>query len=364
MPEVRRVLRHLRAARENWGKNHKYQGGLGSLFRCWRGQRALERRVPAGPSDSIGGIEVLTFSVVPWLTALWGRSLQAALSAKGHRLLVGDCSGGFRGGWLPFVDRGPIRVLPCLNHHHGEKLDLFVSKVCSSELVMVCDDDIFWLRDEPLTWALERFAQDPTLAVVSLAPRTLISSALEGRVEEPMGSSCLLIRRSIWQREGCSFRMAPDPRGEDWFFDTCDRANVELLDRGFQIEIAPPEIRRGLVPLEAVSAWILKAQKHPPRRLAQIADLPIRRTKAFRALVTAHRLAHLAGRSVGDESRIGVLGRLEAAADTVAGCLEPAEQARIRGEVEDTLVPIEERLLGDPMQVSTNTTAEPSASAS
>ncbi|MCB1034673.1 MAG: hypothetical protein KDD47_12650, partial [Acidobacteria bacterium] len=266
-------MRNLRAARDNWKKNHRHQGGLGALLRCFTGQRTLEARRPSGIKPT-GPLEVLTFSVVPWLTALWGRSLGQALDGRSYRLLIGDASGGFRGPWRSQLEEAPVEVLPCLNHHHGEKLDLFFGKVCRGDLVLVCDDDVFWRSGNPLDWALERFREEDSLAAISLAPRPLVSSVLQGKLDEPMGSSCLVLRRSIWLREGLSFQMAPapEPRRADWFYDTCDLAHLELVDRGYGVRVAPPEIRSELVPLEAISAWILKAQKHPPARLAEIAD--------------------------------------------------------------------------------------------
>ena len=341
-------MRNLRTARENWAKNHRHHGGLQALLRCWRGQRALETEPASPPMEPSPGVEMLTFSVVPWLTALWSRCLHRALSDLRPRLVVGDCSGGLGPSGSDPAGRGATAVYPCLNHHHGEKLDLFFSKVCSSELVLVCDDDIFWLRGEPMEWALDRFAEDPNLAVVSLAPRTLVSSVLEGQVEEPMGSSCLLVRRSLWLREELSFRMAPGPRGKDWFYDTCDLANVELLRRGYGVRTAPAEIRDGLVPLEAISAWILKAQKHSPERLARIADLPVRRTKALRALTTAHRLARFATDSSEtlDRRLPRISRRLEGALDAMIRRVERSVGDRIQEEVEQALAKIEGALKG------------------
>lgn len=351
-------MNNFRVARENWAKNHRHQGGLGALLRCWRGQRALAAGSFPRPDAPPGELEVLTFSVVPWLTALWARAFEPALAAHDSRLLVADSSGGFRGPWRDFLGRVPLRVLPCLNHHHGEKLDLFFTEVCRGELVLICDDDIFFPPVEagsgpaPLEWAVERFAEDPGLAVVSLAPRTLVSSVLQGRLEEPMGSSCILVRRSLWLREGLSFRMAPAPEGQgsDWFYDTGDLANVELLRRGHRVLVAPPRIRAGLVPLEAISAWVLKAQKHPPRRLAQIADLPVRRTKALRALTTARGLAGLAARRVpgGGPTLAEALPRLDEAASAVAARVEAPERERLEAEVEVDLARIEDILEEDP----------------
>ncbi len=334
-------MRELSSLAENWGKNHRWQGGLPAAARCLAGQRSLASgRARAGLPAAAAELEVLTFSVVPWMTALWAKLLGRAFGSGGHRLLIGDASGGFGLRQRRLLGPGGAAVLPCLNFHHGEKLDLFLTEVCRSELVLICDDDVFWLDDSAWTWARDEMRRDAGVAVVSLLPRTRVSSVLAGEVAEPMGSSCLLVRRELWLREKLSFRVAPppDPATMDWFYDTADLANVLLLRRGFKVVIAPPAVRRGLAPLEAISAWVLKVQKHGAAGLAAAAaDLPLRQEKALRALLTARGLARLLGKLEGEAVRLLPEPLLAASLAALAGVMAAAEHAAIEAEVEGTL---------------------------
>lgn len=271
-----------------WRRNHAHQGGIFALLRCLRGTLQLQHaRWASQAGQNSGRVESVTFSVVPGMTFLWVVLMQAILGERDN-ILIGDCSGGGR--WE--FPRATVRVLPLLNHAHGDKLDLFMHKVCSAPFVVVSDDDVFWLSDTPLRWALAQFEVDDRLAVVSLMPRDSVSSVLQGKVEQPMGSYCLIIRRDIWIKEGLSFRIVQPPpeEGYDWFYDTADFANVELLRRGYHIAIAPAEIRQHLSCLEGISTWTLKIQKHKGDLERSVANGSLRRSKAYRAVRTIRRL--------------------------------------------------------------------------
>ncbi len=117
---------------------------------------------------------------------------------------------------------------------------------------MIADDDAFWLDAEPLTWALAQIEADPRVAVVSLKPRREVSGAMtQANITEPMGSHCLVIRPELWRCEGLSFAVAPPPGIDDWFYDTGDLANRELLRRGYRVVIAPRELERHFVAFDA-----------------------------------------------------------------------------------------------------------------
>ena len=87
---------------------------------------------------------------------------------------------------------------------HGEKLDLFLQKVCSSKFILICDDDIFWLDQSPIAWALDKLKEDPKTVVVSLMPRGHSSELMQEKVGRPMGSYCLVINRELWLKENLS----------------------------------------------------------------------------------------------------------------------------------------------------------------
>ncbi len=282
------------------------------------------------------------------MTALWARLAGRASSGVGAEILIGDCSGGL-GAPHRRLAGSSLRVIPCLNAHHGKKIDLFLSRVCRAPYVVIADDDVFWLGREPLAWALAELEADPLTAAVSLWPRRKPSQVmrLEG-IEQPMGSHCLMIRRALWRREGFSFAVAPPPPGAGgWFYDTADLANREILERGYRIATAAPETRRHLAAFDGVSSWILKLQGHSPERLlATMAEFPVRQKKAWQASLVARRLPLLVAEITGAFSTPEIVSaqRLDAAERVLADLMPDRDRAAARQEVEEILKRLHERL--------------------
>lgn len=253
----------------NWRKNHRHHGLLAAP-RCCYGMSSLRRMSPLPELPRDEGVDCVTFSVVPNLTALWARVMKAAIPGGKARIWIGDCSGGFSAShhFAP-----GIRAFPIINYLHGLKLDVFFEKFVRSEYFAISDDDVFWVDQTPWQWAMEQFSRDPKLAVVSLVPRMRFTWDLGGREHRPMGSYCLIIRREIWKKEGLSFQAVPKPSPSKGsyagLYDTCDFANVQLIERGYNIAIAPPEIRDHLAAFKGVSSAALRIQKDPPAGYAQ-----------------------------------------------------------------------------------------------
>jgi len=233
-------------------------------------------------------VESLTFSVIPKLTQVWLGTARKAWGPQVAQSIVGDCSGGFR-----FRKDTEVETIPFLNVHHGTKLDLFLRKRCSARFVLVCDDDVFWPSAAPLAWALEALELDEKALVASIMPRKRVSSVLQGQLEEPMGSDCLLIRREQWLEQKLSFKVHwPDPEeGRDWYYDTGDWAHLEILRRGFKVATAPQEVRQQLLSFEGISSWLLRFQDMAPGSLeGSLKGLPERHPKALRTLFLAETL--------------------------------------------------------------------------
>lgn len=250
--------------RDNWRKNHRHHGGLSAAARCALGMWRLNSTTPLPEEGRNEGVDCVTFSVVPNLTALWATMMRRAIPGDRARIWVGDCSGGFSV-TSPITDG--VRFYPMINHLQGLKLDLFMDRFLRSEFFVVSDDDVIWLSQEPWRWAMEQFAKDPMTAVVSLVPRVRFEWELGGRKYQPMGSYCLIIRRDTWTKEGLSFQAVPKPSPSSGsyggMFDTCDFANVELINRGYRIAIAPPEVREHLAGFKGISSAVLRIQRDP-----------------------------------------------------------------------------------------------------
>ena len=234
----------------------------------------------------------LTFSVFPKLTTLWTECFFNALTAHSVSSIIGDCSGGY----LSLIERESQSVYPYINIDHGQKLDTFVKKICHSDYVIICDDDVFWLNDAPLIYAINALAKNPNLAVVSLMPRrSKVSGHLSPAIDWLMGSYCLVIKRSTWHKEGLSFSIKPFPDTErsGWYYDTSDFAHQELINRGYEVLLAPSELQENLITFEGISSWLLKIQKHKGRIYNHIKDVLIRQEKAYRAILVAEGLSQI-----------------------------------------------------------------------
>ncbi len=341
------MIRSYRLIRNNWRRNHRHHGGARAVARCLAGTLVvksgllrLRRETPT--------VEILSFSVVPWMTALWARLAGRASSGVSAEILIGDCSGGL-GAPHRRLAGSSLRVIPCLNAHHGKKIDLFLSRVCRAPYVVIADDDVFWLGREPLAWALAELEADPLTAAVSLWPRRRPSRVmrLEG-IEQPMGSHCVMIRRALWHREGLSFAVAPPPPGAgEWFYDTADLANCEILKRGYRIASAAPDTRRHLAAFDGASSWILKLQGHSPEELLAVAaEYPERQKKAWQAILIARGLTLLVAKIIPGSATPEIVSaqRLDTAERVLADLMPTGDRTAARQEVEETLRRLHERL--------------------
>ena len=257
-----RLKNTLNKIRTNWRSNYRYHGGILAVLKCLLGGRKLKRL--ARQVQPHNGIDVFTFSIVPALTQISMQSLtHNGLSHIDHRVYIGDCSGGIRNN---SIDNPRITVIPYLNEGHGQKLDHFVHNLAKGGFVLVWDDDIFCLDRVPIDWALDLFSQDPKIAAVSFVPRSRFKWEINGQKHQPMGSYCLMIRRSIWEQQGLSFQQVYQPSGNPNSFrgqyDTADYANVQLIKRGYKVIIAPDEIRAHLIAYKGVSGVALRVQRH------------------------------------------------------------------------------------------------------
>lgn len=242
-----------RSLPHEWKRIYRFHG-LFAMVRCLIGTKRLMNLEFTERNDN-GILDCLTFTIIPEISILWKTFLMNALGEQNKSVLIGDSSGKF-----PKNSTDIIQVLPIFNLNHGTKLDLFMQKVCHAEYVLVCDDDIFWMDDEPLKYALKRFSDNNNLAVLSLQPRPERHSQLAEYVGQPMGSYCLIIKRAIWLKEKLSFRyFKPDGQQKPiYYFDTADYANLWLVQNGYEVEIAPEEIREHLVTFYGTSMWGIK----------------------------------------------------------------------------------------------------------
>ena len=291
------LVQRLRNLRDEWHKLYRYHGGAWTELRCLLGTLAVRQGwVRSDPLSA--EVEALTFSVVPKMTAVWARFMLNVAARTPLHIVIGD-SAGTLSRVLPV--HSSLRILPVFNDPHGVKLDLFVHHVCRAKYLIVTDDDIFWLGDTGLRWALAQFEQNPKLAIVSLLPFPLTPEMAARKQPPPMGS-CFIIRRDLWVREKVSFEVdrAPLARGENWIYDTGAKAQIQLMERGYEVRYLPEDMRGEFVALEGMSTWTLKNQKHRgdlQKSIEKHVGLQDKiQQKALRMAVAARRLAGLFGR--------------------------------------------------------------------
>lgn len=324
------MLSTLRMILNDWQRLYRHNGGVSALFRSILGTIRLTRGQFTPKEPSLPGVDVITFSVVPKMTALWMNWMRSAVDTQSLRIYIGDCSGTL-GQYLSGDD--VVRLVPLLNYHHGEKLDLFLKHLCRTEYVIVTDDDIFWLDTLPWRWALEQFERDPKIAAVSLLPFKSVIEVLKDKVPFPMGS-CFVIRRKIWMEENLSFRVDRSPKREGrWIYDTGAKAQEQLINRGYKIVYAPVEVQSRLEGFEGMSSWMLKVQKQEGYILENISvDANVRPAKAFRAILAAKGMADLIVHFAWGKKHPDLVSRtlLERAETVCSAVLSPSEIETVR----------------------------------
>lgn len=267
----------LCSLRKNLYINYRFHGGLLAAWRCFWG--TLISHFPSFPitKNSPDQMDVLTFSVVPSLTLIWLAFIKRIHLSTPLKVYIGDCSGGIKS--KAKKSYGGLNIVPYINDAHGQKLDLFIRRYCHAEYILVSDDDVFFLSDAPLVWGLAQMRADPNLAVISFVPRERFAWQINGEEHMPMGSYCLLIRHSIWQRENLSFRTvhepSPNPNSYRGEYDTADFANVALIRNGYRVLIAPPEIRAGILIRKGLSSTLWEAQSLPVENLPDRFSRPL-----------------------------------------------------------------------------------------
>jgi hypothetical protein len=183
-------------------------------------------------------ITIITFSIFPELTRLWYYFMEKAVKALNGegfttRLLIIDCSGKLNPGKFPSAV-----VEKYINDTHPRKLDFFFKRYIKSKLVLVSDDDCFFLDSRVAVEAANNMNDDEKLAVCSFFPRPDWWLTINDQRIRPMGSYCLMINRDIIIKEKLSFQspklVNPYNNG---IYDTADYMNEQLLKRGYRINL-------------------------------------------------------------------------------------------------------------------------------
>jgi hypothetical protein len=180
----------------------------------------------------------ITFSVSEDYARVWLYFARKNLPPAKWDVLVVDCSGDMAAGKLP-----QAHLIRFPNISHGEKIDFFLNKFISSDLVFIWDDDKYLIKD--ISSLLPMF-ENPKLAAISLCPRNWYKLNINGETYLPMGSYALLLKRRLIKNHSLSFKPVKKSTGsvkmfnpgvkEQDTYDTADYANEQLLRLGYEIK--------------------------------------------------------------------------------------------------------------------------------
>lgn len=198
--------------------------------------------------DTAGGPPALcTMNILPPMMTVWYHFARKSIG-KGADIVIFDCTGTLDPKEFP-----DARVLPFLNFYAATKGNIFIRSIARNRrIAWICDDDMFLMSRECLPILEREFAVSNT-ASVSFRPREWWEFDFDGKRIQPSSSYCTAMNREIFMKEKLSLAPAPDnphpaintrpPRR----YDTFDRANEILLQKGYRCAIVPPEERERCV---------------------------------------------------------------------------------------------------------------------
>lgn len=205
---------------------------------CWPSLRILAGRRKIGEA---GRPLALTCSISEDYARLWLYFAQKALPSDRWDFLIVDSVG----------DMDPAKFEGChvirfLNVYHGKKVDLLLRKALQADIIFLCDDDKYILRDAAETF--DAF-QTPNTPVISLSPRNWWKFRIGGREFLPMGSYALIFKRRLFLEQRLKFespqgiqsalRVFPPGVKQHRSYDTADYANERLLLAGYNVATFP-----------------------------------------------------------------------------------------------------------------------------
>lgn len=197
--------------------------------------------LPPSPKPAL-----FTMNILPPMMTVWHHCARKHLGDRAD-IVIFDCSGRLRAEEFPGA-----RVQKFLNLYAATKSDEFLRCVARHRKIgWLCDDDVFFVSPEAAD-VVERELAKPKTASVSLRPRTWWEFVIDGKTYLPSSSYCIAFNREIFvEREHLSLAPAPGnphratgtnkPPGR---YDTGDKANELLLQKGYRCFIAPKEVER------------------------------------------------------------------------------------------------------------------------
>jgi hypothetical protein len=233
---------------------NSYSRVLKSAFKRFSIQSALRTALPTlwfysspqalAPSEKPA---LFSMNIFPPMIAVWYHLVRKNLG-NAVDVTIFDCSGTLRPRDFPGA-----RIQKFLNPRHAMKCDAFVYRIAKHrKIAWVCDDDVFILSPRAVTYVQQQM-RDPNTASVSFEPRKWWELQINGKRYQPSGTYCIALNKNIFaDREHLSFAPAdhnthPTITGKIRRYDSFDKANEILLQKGYTCAIAPEDVRRECV---------------------------------------------------------------------------------------------------------------------
>jgi hypothetical protein len=223
---------------------------------------------------------LFTMNIMPPMMTVWYHLVQKNLGDKVD-LTIFDCSGTLRKKDFPNA-----RVQKYINVYAATKSDEFLYHIATNRKIgWVCDDDMFILSDKCIG-TIEKAFSDPNTASLSFRPRSWWHFDIDGKEYEPSSSYSIVINREIYCDKE---KLCLSPcNGNDHSvshigkevkrYDTFDKANEQLIRKGYNCAIVPEGERDELVKgFSGVSSavmllWYFRSQKKMMEYLEEPAD--------------------------------------------------------------------------------------------
>ncbi len=193
--------------------------------------------LPAGDKPAL-----FTMNILPPMMTVWYHCMRKHLGDRVDTVIF-DCSGELDPKEFPGA-----RVQKFLNFYAATKSDEFLRSIARHRRIgWLCDDDIFFINGGAVD-LVERELAVPDTASVSFRPRTWWHMDIGGKHHWPSASYCIAYNRDILiGKERLSMAVAPgNPHPSDIGkpprrYDTADKANEILLQKGYRCMIVPKE---------------------------------------------------------------------------------------------------------------------------
>ncbi len=242
---------------------------------------ALVYHLTAKPMPASDKVTIFTCNIFPPNIVLWHHLVRKFFGDRAD-VFVFDCGGSLDPALVP-----GFTVQRYINAMHPTKIDVFLKKSAPNRrTVWICDDDVFPISERGLTVLREEFAK-PSTATVSLRPRTWWHFELDGKQYEPSGSYCIALDRGIVvEKEHLNAQPAdgnthPSHRRKPMKrYDTLDKANEELIRRGYRCAIVPEAVRDACVvgfDGTSIAALVLAYFRTPERLMEFFRSAPAER---------------------------------------------------------------------------------------